>query len=160
VDVDVGCVPIELPMRELILELIRLFELAAGCFVTIDGLVLAQLVELVVGCRDPLELERAELLVPILIEVDLRAFVLVVGREGLIRLDITLVELLLGVILLGWRMLGVLAELFRFIELELLELARGWLDLELEGALLRFLLALDDCWALGAGAGFDDCCFA
>jgi hypothetical protein len=38
VDVDGGCVPIGLPMRELILELIRLFELTTGCCVVIEGI--------------------------------------------------------------------------------------------------------------------------
>ena len=45
-DVDGGCVPIGLPMRELFLELIRLLELAAGCCVAVEGRVLCVLVTL------------------------------------------------------------------------------------------------------------------
>ena len=58
VDVDGGCVPIGLPMRELILELIRLLEPATGCCATLEGIlilpmrVFIRLFELVVvDCR-------------------------------------------------------------------------------------------------------------
>ena len=40
VDVDGGCVPIGFPMRELICELIRLFELTTGCCVVIEGILI------------------------------------------------------------------------------------------------------------------------
>ena len=132
-DVDGGCVPIGLPMRELLLELIRLFELTAGCCVTVEGRVLfilpirvlVRLVELNV-CRLVHVLPVvADLLEPILLDVGLRTFELVLGREAVERLDVILVELRLGVVLLGWRTLGVLAGLLRLTELELPCLAEG-----------------------------------
>jgi len=90
VDVDGGCVPIGLPMRELLLELIRLFELTAGCRVTVEGRVLfilpirvfVWLFELVVDCRDLFKIERDDLLELILLDVCLRTLELVVGREA------------------------------------------------------------------------------
>jgi hypothetical protein len=124
VDVDSGCVPIELPIRELIVELIRLLELTAGCLVVVDGPVITRLVEFV-GCRKPMKFERDEFLVPILIEVGLRAIELFVVCGGLFRLVVILVELLLGVFLLDRGTLIVLGMIFRFMELELFVLARG-----------------------------------
>jgi hypothetical protein len=56
-DVD-GCVPIGLPMRELILELIRFFEITTGCCVEIEGIlvlpirVFIRLFKFVVDCRN------------------------------------------------------------------------------------------------------------
>jgi len=120
VDVDCGCVPIELPICELLLELIRLFELTAGCLVAVEGRVITRFV-VFVGCREPMKPRRVEFLVPILIEVDVRVFELVVDCEGIIRLDVILVELLPG-----WRTLDILGVLFRFIELDLfVDLTRG-----------------------------------
>ena len=48
-----------------------------------------------------LELGRIDLLELILLDVELRLFVLVDGREVVGRLNVTLEELLLGVALLG-----------------------------------------------------------
>jgi hypothetical protein len=152
--VDNDCEPIGFPMRELMFELIRLFELTAGCLVAVEDRVFDLLVEFN-GCSDLMELERVELLVFMLIMVGLRVFWLVVVLGGVALLVVTFVELLLR-----WLILGVLTGLLRFVELELLDLARDWLDRELEGVLLRLLPALDDCWVLGAGAGFGACCFA
>lgn len=59
-DIEFDCVPIILPILELLLERIRLFKFAAGCLATVGGEVLSvpnmllirefiRLVELVVG---------------------------------------------------------------------------------------------------------------
>ena len=64
-------------------------------------------------------------------------------------------------LLLGRLVTGALAVLFLITGLEFLGLAAaGRLARGLGGALLRLLPALADCCALGAGAGFDACCFA
>lgn len=161
VDVDGGCVPIGLPMRELLLELIRLFELTTGCCVTFEGIqillirVFVRLFEFVVDCLDLPRIADAEFLEFILPDAGLLRFELIVGREDVERLDVILVELGLGRLTLG-----VLAVLFRLTERGLLGLAEGWGVLGLGGVLLRLLLALADCWALGAGADFGACCLA
>ena len=53
VEVDFGCVPIGLLKRGLVLELIRLFELAAGRGVVLEERVVARFVE-VDDCCVPL----------------------------------------------------------------------------------------------------------
>jgi hypothetical protein len=86
-----------------------------------------------------------ELILPV---VCLRTFEFIVGREDVGRLDVILVEFRLGCLTIG-----ALEELFRITGLDAVDLADGWLALELGGALLWLLPALACCCALGAGAG-------
>ena len=103
---------IGLPMRELSNERIRLLELATGCFVAVEGRVVCGLIILSVRIfifwlefvvRGPVMLEfgRAGLLELIIFEFELRLFVLVDGGKVFELPDVTLVELLPGVSLLG-----------------------------------------------------------
>jgi hypothetical protein len=159
VDVDCGCVPIELPTRELIVGLIRLLELTAGCLVVVDGRVITRLVEFV-GCRETVKFERDEFPVSILTEAGFRVIVLVLFCVGLIRLVVILVEVLPGIVILDRGTLIVLGLIFRFILLDLFVLARDCFGCELEAVLLLFPPAFEGRLALDAGAGCDACCFA
>jgi len=167
VEIDCRCVVIELPMRDDIEELILPFEFV------VDGLPIFNL-EL-----NPLEPVTVEFLprgLPILTDpVDLPAdeelegslptLTLPEGRDGVIRLDVTLLELFLDVIVVelrlgivtdcrlvvGARLVMLLVEVLR-LGAEMLGLLEELTDRELL-TLLRLLLVLGGREACGAGAG-------
>ena len=95
--------PIVSPMRELIIELTRLFELAAGCLAPVEGFALCIL------------------MMPLLIELDL-VFTLVVGcfvftesdRKVLFEIEVRLFKLVLGLAVTVWTELEEFLVLLRF----------------------------------------------
>jgi hypothetical protein len=100
-------VPIDSPMRELIFELTRLFELAAGCLTPVEGFALCLLimpllleldllVTLVVSCLVFTELDRT-----VLFEIEVRLFELVLGLNVTVRLEEVLVLLRFTIVLFG-----------------------------------------------------------
>ena len=144
VDLEGASVPIGVPIRIVLPELMLVL-----------GLVIVRVLLLELTPVDLVALEEPA--------DGWRALVEVGGLDVVIRPDVRLPELLLVVILVEREVVGILVV---FVLLELLWL--GSLEaLELVGVrtvrelvlLLRLLLALEDELALGAGAGFETCCF-
>ena len=93
--------PINSPMRELIFELTRLFELTAGCLAPVEGFALCVLmmplligldllVTFVVGCLVFTEIDRK-----VLFEIEVRLFELVLGLDVTVRMELEEVLVLL-----------------------------------------------------------------
>jgi len=151
-------VPIDSPIRELIFELTRIFELAAGCLAPVKGFAFLVLmitllrgldlvVTLFAGCLVFTEIDRTVLL---LFEIEVRLFELVLGLAVTVRTELEEVLVLLRFTvvvpgLLRTVIVVILDELLRLGEAEFLELAFDW-DCTvrfLETVLLRLRLVLD-----------------
>ncbi|MFH1715934.1 MAG: hypothetical protein ABIF19_01165 [Planctomycetota bacterium] len=158
VEMDGGCVVIELPMRDDTEELILPLEFVVDRLPTFD-LELAPLERVAVELlprelpilTDPVDLPADEEL-----EGSLPTLTLPDGRDGVIRLDVIVVELRLGIVtrdrfVVGARLVMLLVEVLRLGD-EMLGLLEELTDRELP-TLLRLVLVLDGREACGAGAG-------
>jgi hypothetical protein len=109
--VECDCVPIDSPIRELIFELTRIFELAAGCLAPVEGFAfwilmipllreLDLVVTLFAGC---LEFTEIDLTVLVLFELEVRLFDMVLGLAVNVRtvLEEVLVLLRFTVVVFG-----------------------------------------------------------
>ena len=119
--------PINSPMRELIFELTRLYELTVGCLAPVEGFALCVLiipllrelglvVMLVVGCLVFTEIDRK-----VLFEIEVRLFELVLGLDVTVRMELEeFLVLLRFTVVPGW-LRTVVVVLNEFEETGLLE---------------------------------------
>ncbi len=133
--------PMDLAIRTVLFELMRLLELTVVCFLALEF-----------TPADLLPLER-------LVE-GLRALEVIGGRRVVVRLDVTLLDLVrldvlaglgLTIVLVLWTPPG---ELLRLGDLEVLTAVRDLVTREEAVDCVRAFLALEDCRALGAAEVF------